>query len=158
MVHTIGISDMCVSSNTSDTLITYSLGSCIGVTLYDAVSRTGGMIHCLLPSAKTNPEKAETMPCMFTDVGMITLLKSLQKMGAHKGNLVAKVAGCAAPLEVQKSFKIGERNHTILRKILWKNDILIAAEDVGGTKPRTLTLDISTGRTTVRSNGREVVL
>jgi len=55
-------------------------------------------------------------------------------------------------------FKIGERNYTVLRKILWKNDILIAAQDIGGTVSRTMYLYMATGETRIKSGGQEVIL
>jgi chemotaxis protein CheD len=51
-------------------------------------------------------------------------------------------------------FKIGERNYGVLRKVLWKNSILIAAEDVFGTAARTMYLHMDTGRVVIRSNGQ----
>ena len=59
------------------------------------------------------------------------------------------------PLDRNGVFKIGERNYTVLRKVLWKNNILIAAESVGGTAPRTLKLRLKDGLTTIRMNGSE---
>ena len=70
-----------------------------------------------------------------------------------KKRLVAKVAGASRLLDEKRLFKIGERNYTVLRKILWKNDILIAAEDIGGTAPRTMVLRIADGQTVIKCNG-----
>ncbi len=146
---------MKVSSNPEDVLVTYSLGSCVGLVLYDPVLKVGGMIHCMLPLSKIDPQKAQTNPCMFTDTGIPTLIQAVLNLGANKKRLVAKVAGAASPLDDKGMFKIGEHNYTVLRKVLWKNDILIAAEDVGGTVARTLYLFLDTGRTVVRSGGTE---
>ena len=55
---TVDISDMKVSTNPEEILVTYSLGSCVGVVLYDPVVRVGGMIHCMLPLSRIDPEKA----------------------------------------------------------------------------------------------------
>jgi chemotaxis protein CheD len=49
-------------------------------------------------------------------------------------------------------FKIGERNHIVLRKILWKNSVLIDAEDVGGTASRTVHFELAEGRVVISSN------
>jgi len=156
--HTIGISEMKVSSRPEDILVTYSLGSCIGVSLYDPAIQVGGLIHCMLPLSKIDPPKAEANPCMFTDTGVALLLQAVFDMGAERKRLVAKVAGAASFLDEKEMFRIGERNYTVLRKILWKNDILIAAEDIGGTISRTMYLYIAGGQTVVKSGGREVEL
>jgi len=153
--HTVGISDMRVSKRPDDVLVTYSLGSCVGLSLHDPVAGVGGIIHCMLPLSKIDPVKAEANPCMFTDTGIPALIQALFDLGAERKNLVAKAAGAASLLDDKGLFRIGERNHTVLRKVLWKNSILIAAEDVGGTQARTMYLFMGTGRTVIRSGGRE---
>jgi len=152
------ISEMRVSNRREDFLITYSLGSCIGLTVYDPQTGIGGMVHCMLPLSKMDPDKAKAKPCMFTDTGVSALLQAVFDMGARRKDLVAKVAGGASLLDEKRFFNIGQRNYTVVRKVLWKNNILIAAEDVGGTMPRTMCLDMNTGQTTVRSRGEEWVL
>ena len=155
MNHTVGISDMKTTNRRDDVIVTYSLGSCVGLALYDPVAGVGGMIHCMLPLSKIDPAKAQANPSMFTDTGVPALLQAVFDLGAERAHLVAKVAGAASLLDEKGLFRIGERNHTILRKVLWRNDILIAAEDVGGTQARTLYLYMDTGRTVVRSGGQE---
>ncbi len=151
----VGIAEMAISDNPEDVIVTYSLGSCIGVTVYDPVLRIGGMIHCMLPLSKVDEEKAKTTPCMFVDTGIPLLLTELFKMGVQKSRAIIKVAGGANVLDTQDLFKIGERNYTILRKILWKNNMLIAAEHVGGNVSRTIKLEIATGRFWLRIAGVE---
>jgi chemotaxis protein CheD len=155
---TIDISDMKLSNNRSDILVTYSLGSCVGLTLYDPVAGVGGMIHCMLPLSKIDPDKAKLKPFMFVDTGVAAMLGELYNMGAQRNNIIAKVAGAGSPLGREETFRIGQRNYTILRKFLWKNNILIDKEDVGGSKARTLYLYMEDGRTTVKSEGKEVEL
>ncbi len=154
----IAIAEMYVSDNVSDMLITYSLGSCLGVTAYDPVARVGGMIHCLLPSSRSNPEKAKEKPTMYADTGLVALFSKLFERGAHKERILIKVAGAGAPMDMGEQFRIGERNFAVLRKFLWKNNMLIEGQDIGGKKPRTMTLDMATGQTCVRTKGIETVL
>jgi len=153
--HTIGISGMKVSNCPEDVLVTYSLGSCIGLTLYDPDMQIGGMVHCMLPLSRIDPAKAAQTPGMFIDSGVVQLIQSVLDLGAHKRSLIAKVAGAAKLLDESGVFNIGERNYVVLRKILWKNNILIAAEETGGTIARTLCLYLDTGRTTIKSHGQE---
>ena len=155
MKRIVGISEMIVSRDPKDILITYSLGSCIGVTVYDPETRVGGLIHCMLPLSKIDTEKARKMPCMFVDTGIPALLNRMFEKGAERNRLITKVAGASQLMDEKKIFKIGERNYAVLRKLLWKNNILIEAEDVGGQISRTVTLEIATGRTTIKSKGKE---
>lgn len=151
----IGIGEMKVTADPDVTLITYSLGSCLGVALHDPAANIAGMIHCMLPMSRMDPPRGERQPALFVDTGVFALLQAMLKMGAQKRRLVVKVAGCGAPLDTKGQFKIGERNYAVMRKVLWKNDLLITAEDVGGEKPRTLSIRPTDGYTLVRSK-REV--
>ena len=156
MQHTIGIGEMMVTNKRDDVLVTYSLGSCVGLSLFDPVAGVGGLIHCMLPLSKISPEKAQATPAMFTDIGVPALLQGVFDLGADRGRLQAIVAGAGSLLDEKGLFKIGERNYTVLRKVLWKNNIMIQHEDVGGTAPRTMYLHMSTGQTIIKSGGREL--
>lgn len=158
MNHVVGIAEMLVSDQPDDVLITYSLGSCLGVAAMDVEAGVGGLIHCQLPMSSLDPERAKKQPAMFVDSGIPALFEEMFRRGAAKGRLQVRVAGGAQILDDKGLFKIGQRNHTVLRKLLWKNEILIKAEDVGGSIARTLTLDMASGAVTVRSNGDVTVL
>ncbi len=149
---------MVVSTDPDDVIITYSLGSCVGLAVYDPEVMVGGIVHCMLPLSKTNEDKAKENPFMFVDTGVSALIQAVFDQGATRKHLVVKAVGASRLLDEKGMFKIGERNYTVLRKILWKNDILIAAEDVGGTKARTVYLEMDTGRTVIKSGGQETEL
>ncbi|CAK9062681.1 Probable chemoreceptor glutamine deamidase CheD 1, partial [Durusdinium trenchii] len=134
-----------VSNDPNATLVTYALGSCIAVTVFDPVTHVGGMLHLMLPQSSQSPEKAKTNPCMFADLGIPMLFKSAYELGAKKERLVVCAAGGAEILADGGHFKIGSRNRTMLRKLFWKNSILLAAEDTGGSQSRTMTLRLSDG-------------
>jgi chemotaxis protein CheD len=151
----VGISEMFISQDPNDVIVTYSLGSCIGVAVYDRFIKAGGMVHCMLPLSKISPDKALKKPCMFADTGVTMLLQEMFNLGATRSNIIVKVAGASSLLDEKGLFKIGERNYTVLRKILWKNNLLISAEDVKGTASRTMTLYMDTGITTIKKGGRE---
>jgi len=152
--YVVGISEMKISSRAGDVLITYSLGSCLGLSIWDPVAHVGGLLHCMLPLSKIDTEKAKKNPCMFTDTGVSALLKALYEHGATRKNLIVKAAGCASLLDQKKFFKIGERNFAVLRKILWRNNILIKAEDIGGHVSRTMSLYVGSGITTIKTGGK----
>lgn len=155
MIKTVDISDLKISDNENDILVTYSLGSCVGVSLYDPVENIGGLIHCMLPLSKVDREKARKNPYMFVDTGLSKMIQEMYDRGAKKKNLVAKLAGGARLLDKKNIFNVGERNIVIVRKVLWKNDILIKGIDVGGAISRTVRLYMETGKTTVRNKGEE---
>jgi chemotaxis protein CheD len=152
---TINISDARVSRDPGDILVTYSLGSCIAVSLYDSQNQIGGMLHYQLPESKMDPQRAAQKPLMFADTGMKLLLDKLVSMGANPKRLQVKIAGGAAMDIGPKGFDIGKRNYLAIRKILWKSGMFIDAEDVGGSSPRNMYLNIETGAVTVRSTGLE---
>ena len=158
MIKTVDISDMKISDNENDILVTYSLGSCVGITLYDPVEKIGSLIHCMLPLSKVDREKARKNPYMFVDTGLMKMLQEMYNRGAKRKNLIAKLAGGAKLLDKKNIFNVGERNIVVVRKILWKNDILIKGMDVGGSKSRTVRLYMETGKTTVRNKGEEAEL
>jgi chemotaxis protein CheD len=155
---TVDISDFRVSACPDDTIVTYALGSCIAVMVHDPVRKAAGMIHYMLPLSETSPEKAKSRPAMFADTGVPMLFHAMYDLGCKKADLVVKVAGGGALYDDGGLFNIGKRNYTVLRKIFWKANVLVAAEDVGGAKSRTVRLAVTTGRCTVSSQGTEVEL
>lgn len=135
-------------------MVTYALGSCVGLTLWDPLARVGGMLHSQLPVSSLDPERAAAEPFLFTDTGVAELLRRLYALGADKRRVLAKIAGCAESVGGSgSSFRVGQRNLAVARRVLWKNDIVIKGEDVEDSRPRTLFLDMDTGLTTVRSDG-----
>ena len=152
----VGIAQLKLSSNPTDILIAPNLGSCIGVAAFDPDQRRGGMVHCLLPLSKSDPEKAAQNPAMYVDTGVALLLEQLLKSGADKKKLVLVAAGGANINDDQNVFEIGKRNHTILKKILWKNNLLLKGEDVGDSISRTLSLDIGTGKVFLKMRGETI--
>lgn len=151
----VSVSDAKVSNSPNDVLATYSLGSCIGVCLYDGSAGVGGMLHYQLPNSTQDPERAKRSPYMFADTGMKCLVDKLMSMGCKKNRIKVKIAGGSAMETGPKGFDIGKRNHLALRKILWKNGMFIDSEDVGGSSPRNMFMNIATGAVTIRSGGLE---
>jgi len=140
-------------------LITYALGSCLGIAIYDPEACVGGLLHVMLPLSTIDPEKATRNPFMFVDTGVPKLFIECYKAGAKKERLQVKVAGGASSkTEGEDLFQIGRRNFIILRKLLWRNGVLLSSYDVGGTLSRTMSLEIGTGRVTVKADGITRVL
>ncbi len=151
---TVGISELFVSNDINDSIITYSLGSCLGVTIFDPVAKVGGMIHCMLALSKIDPKKAAEKPAMFVDIGIPLLFKTAYELGAEKKRIKIKAAGCAQLMDPKGMFKIGQRNHTVLKKLLWKNNMLVDGESIGESVSRTMILDMKTGITKIKSMGK----
>ena len=151
----VDMSDAKVSSDPDDVLTTYSLGSCVGVAMYDPVARVGGLLRYQLPDSGLDKPRARKYPFMFADTGMAILVKKLLAMGAGRKRMQVKIAGGASMSTGPQGFDIGERNYLVLRNLLWKNDMFIDSEDVGGTSPRNMYLNLGNGSVTVRSVGLE---
>ena len=154
MKYVVAVGDMKIGQE-SDTIVTHALGSCLGLMVYDPVAKVGGLLHAMLPLSKINREKAEVNPYMFVDTGVPVLFKTLYDIGGQKNRMIIKAAGCGNPLGKNEMFKIGERNYTVLKKLLWKNNILLETEDVGGVASRTVHFNVANGQTIISSQGQK---
>lgn len=150
----VGVGDMKVSNDLTVTLVTHSLGSCIGLAVYDPVEKVGGLLHYMLPDS-TKSTKGKDKPYMFADTGIPLLYKSCYQLGAKKGSMVVKAVGGAQMMAASERFEIGKRNHAAFRKILFRNNVLIKAEDVGGNVGRTVRMNIATGEVVVKVAGKD---
>lgn len=148
---------MKVSNDPESVLITYSLGSCIGITVYDPVARVGGMLHFMLPDSNLDRGKAEKNPNMFADTGIPMLFKSAYQLGAKKQRMKVIVAGGSQVLDQKGFFNIGKRNYMAVRKMFWKNNVMIDYEDVGGSVNRTLRMSVKDGHAWLKVSGRGVI-
>ena len=153
----VGVSDMKVSNQPGDMVVTYSLGSCIGLVLYDPVARVGGILHYMLPESSLDKEKAANRPFMFADTGIPRIFKQAYKFDAIKKRMKVSVFGGAQILDQKGFFNIGKRNHMALKKIFFKNNVLIDHEEVGGNVNRTVRLEIKTGDVYVKTSGAKEV-
>jgi chemotaxis protein CheD len=151
--YTVGVSDMKLSAAAGDLIVTHALGSCIGVAIYDPSACVGGILHYMLPLSTVDPAKAAANPYMFGDTGIPSFFQEAYKLGAKKERLRIVMAGGAQVFEKQDFFDIGKRNIVIARKLFWKNNLMIAAEHVEGHIPRTLYLEMGSGRTWLTSRG-----
>ena len=158
MKYTVGVSDMKLSSDPGDTIVTHALGSCIGIAIYDPEACVGGILHYMLPLSNVDTAKAQQNPLMFGDTGIPLLFEAAYLLGAKKEHLRVVMAGGAQVFEERDFFDIGKRNTVIARKLFWKNNVLIAAENVGGHAPRTLYLEIGSGTTYFTSRGERCEL
>lgn len=146
---------MKTSKDPNSTLVTYSLGSCIGIAIYDPEAKVGGLLHYMLPESKLDKAKAQKNPYMFADSGIPMLFKSTYKLGAKKQRMRVVVVGGGQILDQKGFFNIGKRNHMAVRQIFWKNKVLTDYEDVGGNVNRTIRLNVGTGEIILKVSGQK---
>ena len=154
----VGVADYAVSMDERAFLVTHALGSCLAIVAHDPVARVGAMLHVMLPDSSIDVAKAVANPSMFVDTGVPHLFREAYKLGAMKERMVVKVAGGACVHKGTDMFEIGKRNVIALRRILWKNNVMIRAQDVGGSVSRTVTLDVGTGTVQLRTVGADTYL
>jgi chemotaxis protein CheD len=154
----IGISDQNTGRHPAK-LVTYALGSCVGIALHDKETGLGGLAHIMLPdsSIMNNPEKINRMK--YADTAIVDLYNSMIKQGANPRGITAKLAGGANMFKVPEDSpigKIGIRNVKRSKEVLGELNIPIVAEDVGKDFGRTLYFDLDTGTVRVQSLGQKV--
>lgn len=149
---------MAVSNTLNEILITYSLGSSIGIVIYDPVAHVAGLLHSILPFSKMDLQKAGREPFMFVDTGLTHLFREAIKLGAENKRLKVTAVGCSYISDDKVFLKIGERNFTVLRKFLWKNNILLDKQEIGGDSSKTIKVSVMDGRITVKSDCLEKIL
>ena len=148
---TIGIADMKMAKG-EGMLVTYALGSCIGICLYDPLIKLGAMIHIMLP---LNMETGRKNTMKYADTGLRETLRQMEAKGASRARITAKIAGGACMFELKGGLgNIGQRNIESVHMQLKKEGIRLLKEDVGGTVARTLLFDVSNGMACVRCYGR----
>jgi chemotaxis protein CheD len=154
----VGVADMVVSNDSSAEIVTYSLGSCLGVTIYDPVKKIGGLLHLMLPDSTIDAAKAMSAPYMFVDTGVPRLFHAAYQLGADRSRLAVKVAGGAQLLDQEGIFNIGARNLTALVKLMAQNGLKAHATDTGGLSSRTLRLDLTNGNVSIKTPGSALYL
>lgn len=150
----VGVGGLAVSANRGALLTTYSLGSCLGITIYDPVTRAGGLLHVMLPDSSINEPKAMEQPAMFVDTGVPALFKAAYKLGAVKNRVHICVAGGAQFLDKTGYFNIGQRNVERLKALLDQHDLTVEAQEVGGLVSRTIQLNMDNGEVRLKSSGQ----
>ena len=147
----VGMADYKVGTAPS-TLISYGLGSCIGLSLYDPKAQVGGLLHYMLPDSKQ--ARPTDTPAKFIDTGFPLMLADVLRLGAVKSRLVAKIAGGAQMFAFSNStsvMRVGERNAQAAKELLAQPGIRLIAEDTGLNYGRTVSIDLNNGVYTVKT-------
>lgn len=152
----VGMADL-KTGRSPDTLTTLGLGSCIGIALWDPVTKIGGLAHVMLPDStkiRNNSNIAK-----FADTGIVELVRQMEMMGVPRKRMVAKIAGGACMFEVAGSTSvgnIGEKNALASKKKLKELGIRILAEDTGLNYGRTVELNCENGEYLIKAVGKSV--
>ena len=149
----VGIADMKMRQYEGE-LITYALGSCIGLCFYDPMIKLAALLHVMLP---LNMETGRKNPLKYAYTGIRETLRQMEGKGARRGRIVVKIAGGAKMFDVPGGGSlgnIGQRNIESVHLNLKKEGIRLLKEDVGGTAARTLWFDAATGIGYIRSYGK----
>lgn len=156
----VGISELVVSTDPDDMIVTYSLGSCLAVVLYDTKSKIGGMIHVMLPDSgieKMSKSSASFNPYKYVDTGIPLLVKACVESGLNKKTSCLSVFGGAQIFDREDYFNIGKRNYVALRKVIWQEGLLITHEHVGGRVHRTVKINLQNGDITLDVNKEQII-
>lgn len=151
---TVGIADMKMAQG-DGVLVTYALGSCIGLCFHDPRLKLGALLHIMLP---INMETGRTHPLKYADTGIRETLRQLEAKGASRSRLTVKIAGGAKMFEIAGGSglgNIGQRNIESVTTILKRENIRLLGQEVGGKVARTLFFDVSSGQGCVRSYGQK---
>ncbi|MBO4608724.1 MAG: chemotaxis protein CheD [Lachnospiraceae bacterium] len=149
----VGMADLktCLPPNGITTL---GLGSCVGIALRDKNNKVGGLAHIMLPDSTVIAN--QTNVAKFADTGIVELLKQMEKFGAVRRNVVAKIAGGATmfALSSRTNLNVGERNVEAVKAKLKELGIPILAEDTGLNFGRTVVFYPETGDYVIKAVGK----
>ena len=153
---TVGIADMKLAKG-SGILITYALGSCIGLCFHDPRIKLGALLHVMLP---LNMEAGRKNPLKYADTGIRETLRQMEAQGASRSRITVKIAGGAKMFEVNGGNlgNIGQRNIESVHTILRKEGIRLLGEHVGGSVARTMLFDVDSGQSCIRSYGKQDII
>ncbi|MBC3889786.1 archease [Acetobacterium paludosum] len=141
----IGIGEMTISNDINDTIKTFALASCVGITAYSAVRRVGGLIHIALPNP-SSIEEIDARRCFYASTGIPFFIKRMcQEYGCSKGELIINIFGGANSIMKSDAFYVGRRNIEMTNKILNELNLKIHFSETGGNVSRTVELDVATG-------------
>ena len=151
----VGIADLktCVSPNG---VMTLGLGSCVGIAIRDPMTKIGGLVHIMLPDSKAITGGQHNI-AKFADSGIDELVRQMERLGARRVRMVAKIAGGAKMFEIRGNSdfgNIGQRNAAMVKKLLMEERMRIAAEDTGGSYARTMLINIANGDVIIRTAGK----
>ena len=143
---------LCISP---DSITTLGLGSCVGVAIRDPITKIGGLAHIMLPDSTAIKQNSNIYK--FADTGIAELVRLMEKAGAKRSRMVAKIAGGAQMFSFQNKadlVRVGDRNVEASKKKLKELKIPIIAEDTGDSYGRTVIFYPENGNYVIRAVGK----
>jgi len=131
-------------------MIVTVLGSCVSACIRDRVSGIGGMNHFMLPDGGGESDTPVSASMRYGTYAMEILINELQKAGAKRENLEAKVFGGGAVIKGMTALNVGERNACFVKKFLATEKIRITAEDLNDVWPRRVHFFPNSGKVLVK--------
>jgi chemotaxis protein CheD len=145
--------ELAVSSAPGHVLVSLGLGSCIGLALLDRKMGIAGLAHVVLPQSQGD---GDANPRKYADVAVPELVSEMEAAGARKVRLEAVLVGGASMFAVSAaSLEVGQRNEAAVREQLAGMRIPVRAEATGGSRGRTIRVEVATGAVTIREAGGE---
>ncbi len=155
------IADMKMTRQTG-TIITYALGSCVGISFYDKRIKLAALLHIMLPQTLDNTQMSDKEIFKFADTGIKETLRKMTVLGGDVRSIQVKIAGGAKMFEGLGSGdfgSIGSRNVDEVKARLREAGIAVSAQEVGGNIARTMSLDVETGIVKIKTIGKpEIIL
>lgn len=147
----VDVGALAVSNRADEWLVAYALGSCVGVAVHDASRGVGGLAHVQLPDSRKHAAPGMNGPWAFADKALPELFQRCYALGARKEHMKVVVAGGASILDPKNFFEIGRKNCLMVKKLLWQNGVFLAAERLGGSEWRTLSVQVRAGTVVVKT-------
>jgi chemotaxis protein CheD len=154
----VGIADLKVGK--SPEILRTTLGSCIGIVLYNPDKQVGAISHIMLAKDPTGKD-IDKNPMKYGESALPLLVKTMDEVGSPIGSFSARIFGGASMFKgINSNFlqNIGEQNILVVREFLQNNKIPLLVEDVGGHDGRTISLYLDDGRVLLKKSGSEKYL
>ncbi|MGB4589280.1 MAG: chemotaxis protein CheD [Clostridiaceae bacterium] len=154
----VGIADYKITSNPHG-LVTLGLGSCVGIAIYDTLTKIGGLSHIMLPDSTAFGSEAKQEK--FADLAIIMMVREMNHGRLVNKNLVAKIAGGARMFDYKdkkQTVEIGQRNVEAVERVLLKLGIPILGRHTGGTIGRTMVVDLSDFKVDIKAANKSLII
>jgi chemotaxis protein CheD len=148
-------------SDSTESMLTTFVGSCVAVCMYDPVARVGALAHIMLPDSRGRsvPEENEAK---YADHAIRAMLQRMTSVGAEKERIISKIVGGAKMFSNENAedgiFNIGERNCSSVKKLLEQMKIPLLGEKIGAHSGRWVKLELATGRVMVSDRSGETII
>ncbi|MCL2386289.1 MAG: chemotaxis protein CheD [Defluviitaleaceae bacterium] len=152
----VGMADL-NATKSPGVLTTLGLGSCVGIALYDPHMKVAGLAHIMLPDSKAIHNNSNH--AKFADTALVKLVAQMERLGAKRASLKAKIAGGAQMFAfnaTNENLRVGDRNVEATKRILKEMGIPLIAEETGASFGRTVELYAEDGKFLIKAIGQGI--